>query len=178
MGLVSLLIGGIGIVNTMLVIVSRRTTEVAVLKTIGLEGEQVTALFMVEAVLMGIIGSILGIFLGWLAAYLLKGVAGTFLAQTLSFRITPAPAIIGFVVGIVVTTIFGLMPTLAAGQVRPNLVLRPSDTVMPSAGRARSFVALLVVLAALSVVAQALVRDLLDADLLRSISRTWPGLGC
>ncbi|NLX08811.1 MAG: FtsX-like permease family protein [Chloroflexi bacterium] len=171
MGLVSLLIGGIGIVNTMLVIVSRRTTEVAVLKTIGLEGEQVTALFMVEAVLMGIVGSIFGIFLGWLAAYLLKGVAGTFLAQTLSFRITPAPAIIGFVVGIVVTTIFGLMPTLAAGQVRPNLVLRPSDTVMPSAGRARSFVALLVVLAALSVVAQALVRDLLDADLLRSISQ-------
>ncbi len=39
MGLISLLIGGIGIVNTMLVIVSRRTTEVAVLKTIGLEGE-------------------------------------------------------------------------------------------------------------------------------------------
>ena len=68
MGLVSLLIGGIGIVNTMLVIVSRRTTEIAVLKTIGLEGEQVTVLFLVEAVLMGIFGSLIGIVLGWLAA--------------------------------------------------------------------------------------------------------------
>ncbi|MBZ0308908.1 MAG: ABC transporter permease, partial [Anaerolineae bacterium] len=64
MGLVSILIGGIGIVNTMLVIVSRRTVEVAVLKTLGLEPEQVTLLFLVEAILMGIAGSLLGIVLG------------------------------------------------------------------------------------------------------------------
>src|SRR5690606_11809415 len=61
MGLVSLLIGGIGIVNTMLVVVSRRTTEIAVLKTVGLEGEQITILFLVEALLMGLAGSILEI---------------------------------------------------------------------------------------------------------------------
>lgn len=162
MGLVSLLIGGIGIVNTMLVIVSRRTTEVAVLKTIGLEGEQVTILFMVEAVIMGILGSLLGVLLGWIMAFAIKGVAETFLAQSLTFRITPTPAITGFVVGVIVTTIFGFMPTLAAGQVRPNLVLRPSDTVIPKAGRLRSFAALLIVMLALSLVAQVLIRDLLD----------------
>ena len=168
MGLVSLLIGGIGIVNTMLVIVSRRTTEVAVLKTIGLEAEQVTVLFLVEAVLMGIFGSILGIVLGWVAAYAIKGVAENFLAQTLTFRITLSPPLTGFIVGVLVTTIFGFLPTLAAGQVRPNLVLRPSDTVVPKAGRARSFAALLFVMLAISLVAQPLINNLLSGQTLRA----------
>ena len=168
MGLISLLIGGIGIVNTMLVIVSRRTTEVAVLKTIGLEAPQVTMLFLVEAVLMGIFGSLLGILFGWLAAYATKGVAGGFLAESLTFRFTLQPPVVGFVVGVIVTTIFGFMPTLAAGQVRPNLVLRPSDTVMPRAGRARSFVTLIAVILSLSLVAQSLASDLLGGDAMRS----------
>ena len=172
MGLVSLLIGGIGIVNTMLVIVSRRTTEVAVLKTIGLEGEQVTILFLIEAVLMGILGSLLGIVLGWIAAYAIKGVAEGFLAQSLVFRITPMPAVTGFVVGVIVTAVFGFIPTLAAGQVRPNLVLRPSETVIPQAGRARSFAALLFVMIALSLVAQVLISDLLDSDTLRQAAQS------
>ncbi len=175
MGLVSLLIGGIGIVNTMLVIVSRRTTEVAVLKTIGLEAEQITALFLVEAVLMGIFGSLAGIVLGWAAAYAIKGVAGNFLAQTLTFRLTPGPALTGFVVGVIVTTIFGFLPTLAAGQVRPNLVLRPSDTVVPRAGRARSFAALLFVMLAISLVAQPLINDLLSAQSIRSFAMSVGG---
>lgn len=168
MGLVSLLIGGIGIVNTMLVIVSRRTTEVAVLKTIGLEAEQITALFLVEAALMGIVGSLLGIILGWAAAFVIKGVAENFLAQTLTFRITLAPPITGFIVGIIVTVIFGFLPTLAAGQVRPNLVLRPTDTVVPRAGRARSFAALLFVMLAISLVAQPLINDLLSEQAIRT----------
>ncbi len=168
MGLVSLLIGGIGIVNTMLVIVSRRTTEVAVLKTIGLEAEQITALFLAEAVLMGIFGSLIGIALGWVAAFAIKGVAENFLAQTLTFRITLTPPLTGFVVGVIVTTIFGFLPTLAAGQVRPNLVLRPSDAVVPRAGRARSFAALLFVMLAISLVAQPLINDLLSEQTIRA----------
>jgi putative ABC transport system permease protein len=73
---------------------------------------------------------------------------------------------------VIMTTIFGFMPTLAAGQVRPNLVLRPSDTIIPQAGRARSFVALLVVMLAISLVAQTLIGDLLDSDTLRSIANS------
>lgn len=162
MGLVSLLIGGIGIVNTMQVIVSRRTTEIAVLKTIGLEGEQITVLFLVEALLMGIAGSLIGIVIGWIAVFGIKGVAEAFTAQQLDFHITLQPPLTGFVVGILVTAIFGFLPTLSAGTVRPNLVLRPTDSVMPSSGRLRSFVAIVFVMLALSVVAQPLVGDLLS----------------
>ncbi|NDJ75920.1 MAG: FtsX-like permease family protein, partial [Chloroflexi bacterium] len=171
MGLISLLIGGIGIVNTMLVMVSRRTTEIAVLKTVGLEAEQITTLFLVEAVLMGIVGSIAGILLGWVAAYLLQGFAEQFVAQPLTFRISLSPAINGLIVGIVVTTVFGFLPTLAAGQVRPSLVLRPSDNVVPRAGLLRSFVALLFVIVITSLVAQALTGDLLSSRALRTTGR-------
>ncbi len=160
MGLISLLIGGIGIVNTMQVVVRRRTLEVAVLKTIGLEANQITILFLVEAFLMGLIGSLAGILLGWLMTFAIKGVAETFLSQPLAFRPAPGPALNGLLVGTLVTTIFGFLPTLSAGQVRPGVVLRPNETVVPRAGCLRSIAALLVVIVALSLIAQPIVGSL------------------
>jgi ABC-type lipoprotein release transport system permease subunit len=135
----------------------------------------VTTLFLVEAALMGVFGSLLGIVLGWISAYAIKGVAETFLAQSLAFRITLSPAITGLVVGIIVTAIFGFIPTLAAGQVRPNLVLRPTDTVLLRAGKSRSFAALLFVMLAISLVAQPLISDLLDDSSIRGISSSIGG---
>ncbi|GAB4509017.1 MAG: hypothetical protein OHK0046_03190 [Anaerolineae bacterium] len=154
MGLLSLLIGSIGIVNTMQVIVRRRTTEIAVLKTLGLQANQVTVLFLTEAFIMGILGSIVGIVLGWVATFALKGVADVFTGRELVFRIAPEPAINGFIVGVVVTTVFGFLPTLTAGQVRPGAVLRPSNEIRLRAGFLRSLVALFIVIVVVSLIAQ------------------------
>ena len=170
MGLVSLLIGGIGIINTMLVIVSRRSTEIAILKTIGLEPGAISALFLMEAILMGLIGSMGGVLLGWVLALAVKGVAERFVAQSLVFRLAPEPALTGLVVGFLIAAIFGMLPTLAAGRVRPSLVLRPSDDLVPRAGRRQSLVALIGMLAALSLVTQGLVGDLLDSGGLRALA--------
>ncbi|MCL4252738.1 MAG: FtsX-like permease family protein, partial [Anaerolineae bacterium] len=153
MGLVSLLLGSIGIVNTMQVVVRRRTLEVAVLKTIGLQANQVTMLFLVQAFIMGIIGSLFGIILGWGLTFVIKGSAETLLGQTLPFRITPEPAITGLIVGALVTTVFGFLPTLSAGQVRPGIVLRPNDDIIPRTGLLRSLGALLIVVIALTIIA-------------------------
>jgi putative ABC transport system permease protein len=161
MGLLSVLIGGIGIVNTMLVIVSRRTTEVAVLKTLGLEPREVIVLFLVEAILMGILGSLLGILGGWVLAYAVKGIAEAFLGQNLAFTIALVPAVNGFVVGIIITAIFGFLPTLAAGQIRPANVLRPNETIIPRTGRLSAFAAIMVLVLALSLVAQGLLAGVL-----------------
>jgi ABC-type antimicrobial peptide transport system permease subunit len=60
MGLGALLIGGVGIMNTMLVLVRRRTSEIAALKTFGLKGGQIGWLFFAESVLLGLIGSGVG----------------------------------------------------------------------------------------------------------------------
>ncbi|MCC7209903.1 MAG: ABC transporter permease, partial [Anaerolineae bacterium] len=154
MGLISLLIGGIGIVNTMQVIVRRRTVEIAVLKAMGLQAGQVTTLFLVQALIMGVVGSLAGILLGWAMTFVIRGAAESFLGQTLAFRITPTPAINGLVVGTFVTAIFGFLPTLTAGLVRPGVVLRPTDSPVPRVGLLRSVGALLIVILALALVAQ------------------------
>jgi ABC-type antimicrobial peptide transport system permease subunit len=154
MGLVSLLIGSIGIINTMQVIVRRRMLEVAVLKTIGLLGYQVTMLFLMEAFLIGLIGSLIGVVMGWGLTFGLKSVAETFVAQPLAFRISISPALNGLVVGTLVATIFGLMPTLATGAVRPSAVLRPNDNIVPRTGRLQILGALVVTLLALTLVTQ------------------------
>ncbi len=154
MGLLSMLIGSIGIINTMQVIVRRRTVEVAVLKTLGLQANQITILFLVEAVLMGIIGSLAGIVLGWLTTFAIRGVAERLLATNLPFVLAPQPALTGLLVGVVVTTAFGFLPTLTAGQVRPGVVLRPTDAVLPKAGRLRTLLALVLIIFVLSLIAQ------------------------
>lgn len=174
MGLVAILIGGVGIVNTMLVIVTRRTTEIAVLKTIGLPPEEVTIMFMIEAALIGLIGSVGGVLLGWAMAYAMQGIAETFVGQSLDFEPAITPALNGLLVGTLVTTIMGFMPTLAAGHVRPSVVLRPKDDVEANVGWVSSFVALLVVLFALSIVGQGLIGDMLDVGTIQVIPKDDP----
>lgn len=163
MGLVSLLIGSIGIINTMQVIVRRRTVEVAVLKTLGLQASQVTVLFMVEALIMGVVGSLAGILLGWGATFAIRGVAESLLATDLPFVLAPLPVINGLAVGTLVTAVFGFLPTLSAGQVRPAIVLRPSDNIIPQAGCLQMFLALLVIIVVTSLVAYTILDNLVVA---------------
>lgn len=136
MGLVSLLIGGIGIVNTMVVVVRRRALEIGVLKTIGLQGRQITTMFMLEALLLGILGSFLGVLLGIGLTALLRTVGEQLASRTLPFTISPQAIAYGMILGVVITLVFGFLPTLSAGRVRPNVVLNPTDdSPIPPAGK-------------------------------------------
>ncbi|MBN8593915.1 MAG: ABC transporter permease [Anaerolineae bacterium] len=163
LGLVGVLLGSIGIINTMQVIVKRRTVEIAVLKTLGLQANQVTTLFLVEALIMGVIGSLLGVLLGWAMVFVIRGVAEGLIAQPLPFRIALAPVLNGIVVGTIVTAIFGFLPTLAAGQVRPGVVLRPTDEIIPRAGCLRTLLVLVFIIAALTLVVGGIVNNWLLA---------------
>jgi ABC-type antimicrobial peptide transport system permease subunit len=160
MGLVSMLIGGIGIVNTMMVMVRRRIEEIAVLKTVGLRPEEVTILFLIEAMIIGLLGSVVGVLFGWVVAYLMQNVVAAFMAQSLEFRLTAGPAITGFIVGVLVTTVFGFLPTMAAGQVRPGLVLHPKDMIIPPNARVQLATTLILVLLVLSLIAHGMIGDL------------------
>lgn len=159
MGLSSLLIGGIGIINTMLVVVSRRTVEVAVLKTLGLKGGRVTVLFLVEAIMMGLLGSVLGVVLGVALSYVIKGVGEQTSYLTLTWRLYPSAMMSGVFLGVVVTALFGFLPTLIAGQVRPAIVLRPNEAQLPTAGLLQMMVTLLVMIAVLGLLVNSIVRD-------------------
>ncbi|MCS6835777.1 MAG: ABC transporter permease [Anaerolineae bacterium] len=165
MGLISLLLGSIGIVNTMQVVVRRRTQEIAVLKTLGLQAQQITSLFLVEAALMGLIGSVLGVGLGWVMVFFIRGVAENLLGALLPFEVAPSAVVGGLVVGTLVTTVFGFLPTLSAGLVRPAAVLHPNESPLPTMGWGRTALALLAIIVALILVANTILNSLLQSAL-------------
>lgn len=127
MGLGALLIGGVGIMNTMLVLVRRRSMEIASLKTFGLKGGQIGWLFLVEGLILGIIGSIIGCVIGVLLGGLVNQYGEQFIQQSLAWRIYPEALLYGFVLGIVTTGIFSFIPIANALEVRPGIILRPND---------------------------------------------------
>lgn len=146
MGLGALLIGGVGIINTMLVMVGRRTIEIAALKTFGLKGRQVSAMFMAEAFLLGLVGSIVGCVIGVLLTGIVNQYGEAFLQQRLTWRLYPEAIAYGMGLGMVVTLVFGILPVLTATKVRPATILRPNETVMPAAGCLQSLIALVLVI--------------------------------
>jgi putative ABC transport system permease protein len=167
LGMLGLLLGCMGIINTMQVIVRRRTMEIAVLKTLGLQGHQVTLLFLTQAFIMGVLGSIIGIALGWLMVFVLRSSVEGMLHQNLGFMIAPTAVVNGFIVGTLVTTVFGFLPTLNAGQVRPGIVLRPDDVVLPRSGVIASLVTLVLMICVISLIAQTILKtELLNAFLI------------
>ncbi|MCB9451150.1 MAG: ABC transporter permease [Anaerolineaceae bacterium] len=161
MGLGAMLIGGVGIMNTMLVMVGRRTMEIASLKTFGLKGYQVAALFVTEAFLMGLMGSIVGIIAGLIMSRGVNQYGEAFLQQHIPWRLHPEAVVYGLALGLVVTVVFGVLPVLTATKVRPNIILRPNEAHIPRAGWTQSLVALGLVVLVLGIIAGQILSPLL-----------------
>lgn len=158
MGLGAMLIGGVGIMNTMLVLVRRRTNEIAAVKTFGAKAKQVASLFLVEALLLGFIGSILGILIGIGLSGIVNQYGSVALQQPIVWRIYPEALLFGFTLGMVVTGIFGVAPILTAVQVRPGVILRPNENQIPALGILQSLLLLLFVTISLGLIVGHIVR--------------------
>ncbi len=153
LGLGALLIGGVGIMNTMLVLMRRRTDEIAALKTFGLKGRQVATMFMAEAVLLGFAGSILGGIVGVLLSGLANAYGQALIQQPLTWRVYPEAIGFGSVVGMLITVVFGIIPVLIAVKVRPAAILRPNENSVPRLGCLQSIGMILLVVLALGLIA-------------------------
>lgn len=116
--LVSLLIGGIGIMNIMLVSVAERTREIGIRKAVGASSLHITMQFLIESLVMSLGGGIFGYLAGYGAAFALS----TFLPFIPVFTWQIALTAIG--ISLVVGTLFGLYPAIRAARRKPIEALR------------------------------------------------------
>ena len=123
-GLLALLIGGIGIVNTMQVLLSRRKIEIAMLKTTGYRRFDLYLLFGLETGLLGLAGGIVGAGTATGVSYLVRNVVQSSFALTIPFRLDWFTIIGGVVIGLATALIFGLLPIVQAANIRPLNVIR------------------------------------------------------
>lgn len=115
---VSLLVGGIGIMNIMLVSVTERTKEIGLRKAIGATRTDILLQFLVESVVVGVVGGIAGIVTGSVLAILLNYVAGWTTA------ISIGSIVISFVFSLLIGLIFGVYPARSASRLHPIEALR------------------------------------------------------
>lgn len=115
---ISLIVGGIGVMNIMMVTVTERTREIGIRKSIGAKNRDIMMQFVTEAIILTFLGGILGIFFGWLMGMLaghFMGVSSVVSAQSIIFAVSISCAI-----GI----IFGVYPARKAARLDPIEALR------------------------------------------------------
>ena len=110
---ISLVVGGIGVMNIMLVSVAERTHEIGIRKAVGASSHNILMQFMLEALILSILGGFLGIILGYIFAFLVSII--TPFTPYISLEIL----LITFGTSIIVGIIFGTYPALKAASKNP-----------------------------------------------------------
>ncbi len=115
---ISLLVGGIGIMNIMLASVTERTREIGIRRAIGAKRRQIITQFLIETVVLSTIGGIVGLGLGVFIPLLITLIAG------MPTVITPISIILPLVISVAIGIVFGLYPAARAAEVDPIVALR------------------------------------------------------
>jgi putative ABC transport system permease protein len=115
---ISLLVGGIGIMNIMLVSVRERTREIGIRKAIGARGRDILSQFLVEALALSLAGGVIGIGAGVVASFVIGTYAGW------GFIFSPATVLVAVGFSLFVGIVFGVWPASQAARLDPVVALR------------------------------------------------------
>jgi putative ABC transport system permease protein len=115
---ISLVVGGIGIMNIMLVSVRERTREIGIRKAIGARNRDILLQFLVEALVLSLLGGLIGVVVGLAASLLIGTLAGW------GFTFNPLTLVVATVFSLVVGVVFGVWPARQAARLNPIAALR------------------------------------------------------
>jgi putative ABC transport system permease protein len=115
---ISLVVGGIGIMNIMLVSVRERTREIGIRRAIGAQQSQILTQFIIEAIVLSLVGGIIGVIIGEIVAY--------FLAQLgeWNFALSPTMILASLGFSMFIGVVFGVWPARTASKLKPVEALR------------------------------------------------------
>mgnify|MGYP001561703927 CR=1 FL=1 len=117
-GGISLLVGGIGIMNMMLTTVTERTKEIGLRKAIGARKKDISTQFLAEAITLTVVGGVIGIAFGWLVSFVVN------LTGLVTTSVSLSSVILAFGVSAVVGIVFGYYPARRASSLNPIEALR------------------------------------------------------
>ncbi|MFB0547191.1 MAG: FtsX-like permease family protein, partial [Anaerolineae bacterium] len=117
---ISLVVGGIGIMNIMLVSVTERTREIGIRKAVGAKRRDILMQFLVEAVVLSGLGGVVGVLVGWGSAQLLSLLA----SELLSTLVTQGSVVMALGVSVAIGLFFGIYPANRAAGLNPIEALR------------------------------------------------------
>ena len=137
-GFVIVVLGGIGVWSVTRVFVKQKIRSVAILKCVGATASQVLATYVAQVLLLGIAGSLLGVGIAAVAIAAIPASAAAAFGNV-SYGLTLSAALQGLAVGLLVSLLFSLVPLLEVRRVKPLLLLRSLDTVMPPPPGKRSW---------------------------------------
>lgn len=123
-GLVALLLGGIGVASAVHVMVRRRLTTIAVLRCLGASSRRVLAVYVAQALALGVLGSAVGCALGVLVQAALPRLLGGFLPVAVEARLSLPAIASGLLTGAFAAALFALLPLLSVRRVPPLAALR------------------------------------------------------
>ncbi len=123
-----LLVAGFGIYNIMNMNIVNKMKDIAILKATGFQGKDITAIFLLESIIIGLAGGLLGLLFGFAFSYMLSVTpfpAGTFFRiNTFPVNFIPVHYVLGVVFGFATTLFAGYFPALKASRVDPVQIIR------------------------------------------------------
>lgn len=135
MSLVALVLGAVGVAMAMRAHLQQRLDTIAIMKSLGARSSQVMKIYLLQTLLLGVLGGALGVLGGIAVQLAFPYVLGKLISVPVQFHIQLRPIVIGLSAGIITTVLFTLPPLLDIRAIRPILILRrATETDSPDLG--------------------------------------------
>ncbi|HEX9880842.1 MAG TPA: FtsX-like permease family protein, partial [Candidatus Binatia bacterium] len=145
-GFLALLLGGVGVASAVHVYTKQKMATVAILRCVGARSAQTLAIYLLQAMITGLVGTTLGLLGGLVLQRWLPGILGDFLPMEIVIAPSASSVLLGLLVGMVTAVLFALLPLVSLKHVSPLLALRASfeDVIPVPVRRAQAILYLLI----------------------------------